>query len=98
MPTPTPPRARLVASLGDAAFVAAQNDALQAIAESTRLGIPLTVSTDPRNHFQYTAGASVSAGQFSQWPETLGLAALGDATLVKRFADVARQEYRAVGI
>lgn len=83
---------------GAAATLAAQNNSLQELAEGTRLGIPLTVSTDPRNHFQYTLGASVQSGQFSQWPETLGFAAVRDASLVRRFADIARQEYRAVGI
>ncbi|MBC3949848.1 glycoside hydrolase family 3 protein [Pseudomonas folii] len=71
---------------------------LQGLAEKTRLGIPISFSTDPRNHFQYTLGASVSSGSFSQWPETLGLAATGDEKLVERFGDVARQEYRAMGI
>jgi beta-glucosidase len=78
--------------------LAAQNNALQEIAERARLAIPLTISTDPRNHFQPTIGASVAASGFSQWPETLGLAATRDPELVRRFADVARQEYRAVGI
>lgn len=77
---------------------ATENNTLQELAESTRLGIPVTVSSDPRNHFQELLGASAGAGRFSQWPETLGFAALGDATLVRRFADVARQEYRAIGI
>jgi len=83
---------------GEPAALAAQNNALQEIAERTRLGIPVTISTDPRHHFQYVLGASVTEGQFSQWPETLGFAALGDTALMKRFGDVARQEYRAVGI
>ena len=83
---------------GDAAAIAAQNNALQEIAERTRLGIPVTISTDPRNHFQYVPGASVRGGQFSQWPEPLGLAAIGDTALVRRFGDIARREYRAVGI
>lgn len=83
---------------GDPRSLASENNKLQEIAESNRLGIPLTISTDPRNHFQYVIGASVQSGRFSQWPETLGLAAIGDATLVRRFADIARQEYRAVGI
>jgi len=77
---------------------AEQNNALQAIAERARLGIPLTISTDPRNHFQVTAGASVSTSGFSQWPETLGFGALDDPMVVKRFATIIRQEYRAVGI
>ena len=83
---------------GDPRTLAAANNQLQAIAENTRLGIPLTISTDPRNHFQYVLGASVQRGRFSQWPETLGLAATGDTALVRKFADIARQEYRAVGI
>ncbi len=77
---------------------AAQNNALQTIAERGRLGIPLTISSDPRNHFQATVGASVAASGFSKWPETLGLGALDDPALVKRFATIVRQEYRAVGI
>jgi len=83
---------------GDPRTLAAQSNLLQEMAEATRLGIPLTISTDPRNHFQYVAGASVQSGGFSKWPETLGLAATRDAALVRRFADIARQEYRAVGI
>jgi beta-glucosidase len=77
---------------------AEQNNALQAIAERGRLGIPLTISTDPRSHFQVVVGASGSSSGFSQWPETLGLGALDDPALTKRFADIVRSEYRAVGI
>ncbi len=80
------------------AVFAAQNNSLQAIAERGRLGIPLTISTDPRSHFQLVVGASGSSSGFSQWPETLGLGALDDAVLVQRFADIVRSEYRAVGI
>jgi beta-glucosidase len=83
---------------GDPRALASANNQLQEIAEGSRLGIPLTISTDPRNHFQYVLGASVQSGRFSQWPETLGLAAIGDPELVRKFADIARQEYRAVGI
>jgi beta-glucosidase len=83
---------------GPPASLAAASNTLQQVAEGTRLGIPVTISTDPRNHFQFVLGASVTAGQFSQWPETLGFAALGDTALMRRFGDVARREYRAVGI
>ncbi|MDG3439673.1 glycoside hydrolase family 3 protein [Nitrospirillum amazonense] len=78
--------------------LAEQNNQLQEIAEGGRLGIPLTLSSDPRHHFQMTAGASIASAGFSQWPEALGLGAIGDAALVRRFGDIARQEYRAVGI
>ncbi len=83
---------------GDPRSLAEQGNALQEIAERARLGIPVTISTDPRHHFQYVLGASVTAGQFSQWPEPLGLAATRDVALVRRFGDAARREYRAVGI
>ncbi|MDJ0921701.1 MAG: glycoside hydrolase family 3 N-terminal domain-containing protein [Henriciella sp.] len=80
------------------AKLAASSNAMQEIAERGRLGIPLTISTDPRNHFQETLGASVVAAGVSQWPDTLGLAAIGDPETVREFADIARREYRAVGI
>lgn len=78
--------------------LAEQNNALQAIAAQARIAIPLTISTDPRHHFQALDGASVAAVGFSKWPETTGFAAIGDMALVERFADIARQEYRAAGI
>lgn len=78
--------------------VAAQNNAVQQLAEDTRLGIPLTISSDPRNHFQYVLGASETANGASQWPELPGFAALGDAERMHAFGDAARREYRAVGI
>lgn len=78
--------------------MAEQNNAIQQVAEQSRLGIPLTISTDPRHHFQYTEGASVAAEGYTQWPELLGFAALRDAARVREFAAIARQEYRAVGI
>lgn len=78
--------------------MAEENNKLQELAETSRLGIPLTISTDPRHHFQYVLGTSSSGNGFSQWPETLGFAAVGDARLMQRFGEIARQEYRAVGI
>ena len=71
---------------------------VQKLAEDTRLGIPVTISSDPRHAFGNNIGANVSVGEFSKWPEPIGLAAIGDADLVKHFADIARQEYLAVGI
>ncbi len=78
--------------------LASQNNKVQELAEASRLGIPVSISTDPRNHFQAILGASAESNGFSQWPELLGFAAIGDADTVRRFADIARQEYRAVGI
>jgi beta-glucosidase len=70
---------------------------MQQYEEKTRLGIPLTVASDPRNQ---SAGGffSASAKTFSIWPDPLGLAATGDEKLMQQFADISRQEYLAVGI
>jgi len=81
-----------------ASDIAAWHNKLQELAASTRLGIPVSISTDPRHSFSDNPGAAMFAGPFSQWPEPLGLAATRDAELVERFADIARQEYTAVGI
>lgn len=74
------------------------NNALQRLAEQTPHGIPVTISTDPRHAFVDNVGASFTAGPFSQWPDALGMAALRDSATVREFAELARGEYRAVGI
>ena len=78
--------------------MAAWYNRLQELAEDTRLGIPITISSDPRHAFSDNPATSFLSGAFSQWPEPLGLAATGDAALVEQFGDIARQEYSAVGI
>ncbi|BDV29496.1 glycoside hydrolase family 3 protein [Microbacterium terricola] len=78
--------------------IARWHNKLQELAASTRLGIPVSISTDPRHGFNENPGASIMAGPFSQWPEPLGLAATHDPALVERFAEIARREYTAVGI
>jgi beta-glucosidase len=65
--------------------------------QNTRLGIPLTIASDPRNHFSSSIFA-MSANKFAQWPEPLGFAAIGDEKLTEQFANNSRQEYLAVGI
>lgn len=71
---------------------------LQELAEETRLGIPATISSDPRHAFSTNPGTSFMAGAFSQWPEPLGLAALDDPALMEAYGEIVRQEYTAVGI
>ncbi len=87
-----------VHTLGSPREAARWSNALQRLAEQTPHGIPVTISTDPRHSFIENSGTSFSAGAFSQWPEPLGLAALHDDDAIRRFADIARREYRAVGI
>ncbi|WP_440979540.1 hypothetical protein ACQHGV_04115 [Sphingomonas pseudosanguinis] len=57
--------------------LAEQNNALQRIAAGARIAIPLTISTDPRHHFQVLDGASVAGTGFSKWPEATGFGAPG---------------------
>jgi beta-glucosidase len=77
---------------------AKQNNAVQSLAESSRWGIPVTISTDPRHSFDHVLGSTIQDRTFSLWPGPLGFAALNDPELTRHFADVVRQEYEAVGI
>ncbi len=81
----------------DAATMARFNNNLQKLSERTRLGIPVTLATDPRHTVVNNPGAEIPTLAFSQWPSPLGLAATRDTALVRAFGDIARQEYRAVG-
>lgn len=71
---------------------------VQKIAAQTRLGIPLTISSDPRHGINNFIGSDFLGSDFSKWPEPVGLAATFDSSLVAEFGRIANQEYRAVGI
>lgn len=80
-------------------ILAAWNNSIQELAEGSRLGIPVTVSSDPRNGFQDDPQAtSVRSEGFSRWPDPIGLAATHDEALVEQFGAIAAREYRATGI
>ncbi len=72
---------------------------IQELAERTRLGIPVTISSDPR-HTAMSEGAAVAVHTpaFSHWTEPIGLAAIGDTAFARRFGEIAAREYRAIGI
>lgn len=72
---------------------------LQKVCEEESWGIPVNISTDPR-HGATAGGAEfrTAGSDVSKWPEGIGLAAVGDPELVRRFAQVAAKEYRALGI
>ena len=55
---------------------------MQEAAERTRLGIPVTISSDPRHGTGDNPATSMSGNGFSVWPEPLGLAATRDEALV----------------
>ena len=73
---------------------------LQALCESDGLGIPAIVASNPRNHITKDASIGLSVGKttFSTWPGELGLSATHDPAVVREFADIARQEWAAVGL
>ncbi|CAD5270884.1 MULTISPECIES: glycoside hydrolase family 3 protein [unclassified Imperialibacter] len=81
----------------DVQMLAKGYNAMQKVAEDSRLGIPVTIASDPRNHFSANIFA-MAANSFSQWCETLGFAAIGDPQMVRQFAEIARGEYLAVGM
>jgi beta-glucosidase len=83
-----------------ARLTAEWSNKLQALAESDGLGIPAIIASNPRNHITKDAsiGLSVGATVFSNWPGELGLSAMRDLKLVREFADIARQEWAAVGL
>ena len=72
---------------------------LQKIASKTRLGIPITISSDPIHEVSKGGGiASFSVDGFSKWPSQLGFAATQDSQVVIEFAEIVKEEYLAVGI
>ena len=78
--------------------IAVKLNELQKIAARTRLGIPLTISSDPLHEAASGGIAAFSVKGFSGWPSQLGFAASRDIDLVKRFGEIAAAEYRAVGL
>jgi len=72
---------------------------MQTASENTRLGIPVTFSSDPRHGFRKQSGAASESGYgISQWCEPLGFGAIGDEDVVEEFGRIANIELRALGI
>lgn len=82
----------------DANHMLKWHNKMQKMAERTRLGIPVTIATDPRHASEDNPGASLPTPFFSNWPSPLGFAAADDTILTREFGDIARQEYTAVGL
>ncbi len=78
--------------------IAKRLNELQRIAERTRLGIPLSISSDPVHEVPRGGGiASFTLGGVSKWPSQLGFAAGRDASMLEAFGKIAAAEYRAMG-
>jgi beta-glucosidase len=82
----------------DAPTLAREHNALQAAAEAERWGIPLKISTDPRHGFTVTEGQTVSNGDFSPFPDPIGMGAVDDPETTRAMGRIIAAEYRAVGI
>lgn len=78
--------------------MAEQSNAVQDIAEGTPWGVPVTISTDPRNGFAVTEGQTVARVGNTAFPDAIGMGAADDPVLTRQYGDIIRQEYRAVGI
>ncbi len=89
----------LMTTVKDAATAARWSNALQARAEKLPHGIPVNISTDPRNGAK-DSGAEFKGGgsDVSKWPEGMGFASCFDPQVVAQFAHDASLEYRALGI
>ncbi|MCU0380774.1 MAG: glycoside hydrolase family 3 C-terminal domain-containing protein [Chitinophagaceae bacterium] len=70
---------------------------IQKLAERTRLGIPVTIGTDPRHGVPNAPGLSIATPFFSPWCSAPGFAAIGDTAFMRQFGDIARQEYLSMG-
>ena len=71
----------------------------QEIASRSRLGVPITISSDPIHEVPKGGGvASFSVDGFSKWPSQLGFAATNDSLIIENFAQIVKEEYLAVGI
>lgn len=71
---------------------------VQRIGEQSRLGIPITIASDPRHGVPDKIGPYAYTPFFSKWPTPLGLAATRDDLLVEEHAKIVKEEYRAIGI
>src|SRR6478736_1874510 len=75
------------------------NNNVQAFVEGIGFGIPANNSSDPRNGVVANAEYNIgSGGTISMWPESIGMAATFDPSLVLSFGHIGAQEYRALGI
>ncbi|MFE5332169.1 glycoside hydrolase family 3 protein [Embleya sp. NPDC056575] len=74
------------------------NNHVQDLAAATRLGIPVTLASDPRHGFTENPATAFTGGAFSRGPEPIGLAATDDPALVEEYAAAIAAELRAVGV
>lgn len=76
------------------------HNALQRAAECTRLGIPVTICSDPRHIYVHKTNplAVQKDDGISSWPSPLGFGAMRDEEETERYGRIAAAELRAMGI
>lgn len=86
---------------GNPADAARWANAIQEIAEGSRLGIPVVLTADPVHTTNRLPGGALPPPDrvkiTSSWPDQIGLAAIGDPATVERFGQIAAAEYHALG-
>ena len=71
------------------AELAKKINSLQKTASRSRLGIPITISSDPIHEVPKGGGvASFSVDGFSKWPSQLGFAATSNPKIIREFAEI----------
>ncbi|MGA3682810.1 glycoside hydrolase family 3 protein [Pseudomonas graminis] len=74
---------------------------IQKMAEAQPLGIPVILSADPVQTTNRLPGGSLPPPDrvkiTSNWPDQIGLAAIGSTDVVEKFGRIAAAEYRALG-
>lgn len=79
-------------------LLARWHNALQRLAERTRLGIPVSVGSDPRHAPGFNPASGIKQDGFSVWPSQLGIAATGDVRWAESFGAAVRAEFLSVGL
>lgn len=80
-------------------LIATWVNAMNEVAETTRLGITVIVAANSKNELGgFRIGATAQDRDFTRWPGTLGLAAIGDPDLIADFAATSRAEWVACGL
>ena len=89
----------LVSQYEDVESAVKWNNHLQSYAEKLPHGIPVNISSDPRNGVADGSEEFKTGGlDISKWPEGIGLSATFSTDTCKEFAQMASRQYTALGI
>lgn len=88
----------LITAVDSPEIAARWNNAAQGFVEGLGLGIPCNNSSDPRHSSRADAEFNAGGGgKISMWPGSLGMCATFSPEIMRRFAEIASTEYRALG-